>query len=891
MQNTERNDLLEWEGPPDEYDRISAEEFITGKKPLKAIALLIVAASALFGQAVRIDPQPTTTTAGNQPPGTYQPILAVPGSTIKICANSSCSVAASTYTDQTATALCDTAHPLVPRGTSGCASTADAQGNFGFWVVPGSYWYTIQFPNGNQFGPYPTSNGAAGKEGKAFPVICSAGACSQTILNLGLAGHNQGQNVGVWCFSGPLTADWKVTGNVVSCGANNDGLGDITFTWTGNTVQSLLVMGNGPGPMGPPGQGAINLVSVATYGVSGQCGDAGALQTALNSTAGKFWLYFPAAIQVQMCSGYVTVPSGSRITGDGPTLSKINCAGIQGPGYGCFDITASDVIIEKVGIDSGGTSTTGLLYSTAVSLGANAPLFTLGSPIWVKGGSHDITIRDVDLTHPVGYAPYFDSTNGSISNIKMQRVRVMNSRQFLFGTTSGQLNYGSWTGGTFFYSPGAAFNFSNVSVDGGTYQNVVGNALWTHVGANTLLSTQLTWTNNQFIDTGLDDMQIAGWDGFTIATNHGQRGGYVVTSDVGQTRIGGPMWHQVASPVAIDHAGIAINGIEDGNRFNSQNGEIIDCDGCGTTNVIGNVGESCFISVDPMADAAHCGPSTAIGQNYVRGLTWNNSANSPQVGQFNSIVGNQFYGMGGGGIQAFAFRNGTIQGNLITMPNVSFYNPIVLGNTGSLYYQRSTSNAVTGNIANWNAPSGSPMIFEDGVTYTSPFLSTEYNWVRGNYPFGTNLLEFSKSQPDNSSTGPVVGSSVTAGATPYTEFRCQAEGQGTSQSDFAFKCYSNVLGVGTQLFQFDNATGLTLPASRAFVMGTSPVVDAALNGYFHSASVNGVGVVIDSSGGVHGAAGTTIIYRCMTSGALPAGALTSVSGSCGTTVDSGIRTQ
>src|ERR1017187_7754444 len=275
MQNTERNDLLEWEGPPDEYDRISAEEFITGKKPLKAIALLIVAASALFGQAVRIDPQPTTTTAGNQPPGTYQPILAVPGSTIKICANSSCSVSASTYTDQTATALCDTAHPLVPRGTSGCASTADAQGNFGFWVVPGSYWYTIQFPNGNQFGPYPTSNGAAGKEGKAFPVICSAGACSQTILNLGLAGHNQGQNVGVWCFSGPLTADWKVTGNVVSCGANNDGLGDITFTWTGNTVQSLLVMGNGPGPMGPPGQGAINLVSVATYGVSGQCGDAG----------------------------------------------------------------------------------------------------------------------------------------------------------------------------------------------------------------------------------------------------------------------------------------------------------------------------------------------------------------------------------------------------------------------------------------------------------------------------------------------------------------------------------------------------------------------------------------------------------------------------------------
>lgn len=836
---------------------------------MKLILAVLLGASALFGQAVRVDPNPTTTTQGNAPPGSYQPILAVPGSRIGLCANSSCSVAAVSYSDMTAATACPPTAPLVPIGSSGCVATADAQGNFGFWLKPGQYWYTVQYPNGNRFGPFPISagNGTEGKEGKALAATCSVGSCVQVVMNQGVGGHGQGQNVGVWCYSGPLTSDEKVSGDVVLCSASNDGLGNITFSWTGARVKSLLVMGNGPGPQGPPGEGSVDLVSVVTYGVNGSCSDAANFALGLAATAGKKTLWVPPGVTVNMCGGSAVVPSGARLLGNGST-SIISCGGIVGTGVGCLDVTAANITIDGINFQGNTLTPAPVLYSFAIPRGPQDSFFTTGSTIWLHGGSKYITIKNCTFDHSQSYPIYGDATTGTIMNVDILANTFKNSRAFIFGTTAGQEQYGGWVGGPLLYGPGAGYNYQNVNISGNACYNVIGTCIWTHTAAATLLSTGITIDGNTGQDLGLDFIQLATADGWSISGNKFNRLGYVVTSDYGaSTRTGGPKWIQGYTPVGIDFAAAAINGVINANTGGTVNGEMIDCDGCGTTTVSNNVMVSCFYSSDLLASSGQCGPSTSVGVNWVRGMTVANSNNLPQVGLGLNIIGNEFYGVGGGMIAAFATRQSLISGNTGIMPNTSQYDPIILGNSGTGPYQRAYSNTVTGNVAHWIPSTGQPMIFEDSATASAPFQSGDKNLVFNNVPIGTGLYEFAKDPVTSSGTGPTVASSVTPGAQPKTQVNCVVEGQGTSQIDFAYKCYSDILGVGTQLFQFDNATGLTLPASRAFVMGAQPIVDSAFNGTFHSLGIIGVGpLLVDDVGRIN----PTLPTVCT---ALPAGTL------------------
>lgn len=121
--------------------------------------LCILSASPAFAQTVvyRIDPAPVMTTSGNVPYGGFPAAYVVPNAAIKLCTNSTCTVMATAYTDATGSTPCASSSPVTLPGTNVCTPTAGSQGQFGFWIQPGTYYYTVTTLTGT-FGPYPISS-------------------------------------------------------------------------------------------------------------------------------------------------------------------------------------------------------------------------------------------------------------------------------------------------------------------------------------------------------------------------------------------------------------------------------------------------------------------------------------------------------------------------------------------------------------------------------------------------------------------------------------------------------------------------------------------------------------------------------------------------------------
>jgi hypothetical protein len=129
--------------------------------PFLLIPFLLIAASA-FGQGQRFgDQQPVQ--SGQTPGG---PIFSVPNAVINWCnspANGApCTNKAQTYTDATLSVPCPTSTQIVLATTSTCVGTTDAFGNWGVWVAPGTYSFTITIPNGNSIGPFSVTITAGG---------------------------------------------------------------------------------------------------------------------------------------------------------------------------------------------------------------------------------------------------------------------------------------------------------------------------------------------------------------------------------------------------------------------------------------------------------------------------------------------------------------------------------------------------------------------------------------------------------------------------------------------------------------------------------------------------------------------------------------------------------
>ena len=118
----------------------------------------IISAGCLSGAIVfRIDPLPVMTTAGNAPVGGFPALYAVAGATISICTDAACSIPAQTYTDATGATPCPINAPVTLARTAICSNATGPQGQFGFWVPTGTYYYNVMFPDGSMYGPFPVT--------------------------------------------------------------------------------------------------------------------------------------------------------------------------------------------------------------------------------------------------------------------------------------------------------------------------------------------------------------------------------------------------------------------------------------------------------------------------------------------------------------------------------------------------------------------------------------------------------------------------------------------------------------------------------------------------------------------------------------------------------------
>jgi hypothetical protein len=179
-----------------------------------SVLFLIFASSLQATQIFRVDPAPVMSTAGNAPYGGSPALYAVSGATIALCTDAACSVPATTYTDATGLTSCPSYAPVVLPGTTVCTSTTGPQGQFGFWVVPGTYYYRVTVPNGQVFGNYPITSNTAG--------------VTQTTAGTGIAVTNGGVGTVTISNTGVTQA---AAGSGIS--VTNGGVGSVTVSNTG----------------------------------------------------------------------------------------------------------------------------------------------------------------------------------------------------------------------------------------------------------------------------------------------------------------------------------------------------------------------------------------------------------------------------------------------------------------------------------------------------------------------------------------------------------------------------------------------------------------------------------------------------------------------------------
>jgi hypothetical protein len=372
-----------------------------------------------------------------------------------------------------------------------------------------------------------------------------------------------------------------------------------------------------------------------------------------------------------------------------------------------------------------------------------------------------------------------------------------------------------------------------VQITGNLAQNITGNAFWFHSTSHTVhQNSTVTISRNTCIDYGLDCIQPAEIVNLIETDNTMIRGGFVITSDVGATRVGGPLWLQGVIPVGLDMSGTVLQFVISNNTVIGFNGEGIDLDGGGSGVVSHNTLISCFAAAyDPLINTSLCGPSSSVGTNWTEGIVTNNSSSNTSVGQFLNISNNTILGTGGGAILGYGLQVSTITGNLIdTLGAIATNAPVILGN---LVGQHAIYNNVTGNTIVWTASTASPAIFEDGQY--SAFVSTDQNFVTGNHAVGTNTYEFQKATIDISGTGPLILSSATAGALAATNMVLQTEGASGGQT---LKVYRSTGGTGAPAGILD-VNSWYLPS---FAFGALPTASGQPNG-----AIIATGVTVPSS--------------------------------------------
>lgn len=181
------------------------------KKTLGCLVFLLISLGANAQIFVRYDNLASVTTQV-QAVGIFTTVLAPsPFAQVTVCAHPAngvpCTNTVTTYTDITGTTSCPANSQLTPYNGNVCQGTADAKGNFGFWIGNGTYDYTI-CPQG-QFsclGPYPiTVSPNLPAPTLTVPVTLTAGPTITTQNIFSLLENTTGTFSGDAIFANMLT--------------------------------------------------------------------------------------------------------------------------------------------------------------------------------------------------------------------------------------------------------------------------------------------------------------------------------------------------------------------------------------------------------------------------------------------------------------------------------------------------------------------------------------------------------------------------------------------------------------------------------------------------------------------------------------------------------------
>lgn len=497
-------------------------------------------------------------------------------------------------------------------------------------------------------------------------------------------------------------------------------------------------------------------------------------QAAIDACAGlNVTLWWPAGLYTLNAPLYI--PSALTMQGDGLGTELRRGANLP-DGEGLLDIDGESVTLRNFLIEGQVTTPAGLRYGTggAGDQFENDPMhprLTKNSSIWVHGGSKRILIEGVHVRHTGGYAILLDATDGDISDVWIEGCRFENNRPHLFGTTIGDLNYGSWTGGILAEGDGALYAVRNLLVANSSWRRCTGNCIWSHLYAFGKLHQSFRFIGNHFEDVARDGILVGGVSGFSVKANTGRRVGFVTTSDVSAST---PKWLSSHSAVFIDVSGVAQAGEIDGNSVLNANGGAYDIDGLAESVVSNNTAKVSRSGEPEYTEDSVASMGTA-GAAWMYGIQLSDTSGN-LGGENVAIVGNTLINLGGGAILLGAAHRCQVQGNLIDHPASPQRAPIWVFNIGSSDQQRSFDNIVEDNRIHWPAASVAAAIQE--IPNGFAFTGADKNYVIGNRITGANAYEFLKDANSGSITGLTL--STAAVSTVRAEAVIQREGTGSA---------------------------------------------------------------------------------------------------------------
>lgn len=427
------------------------------------------------------------------------------------------------------------------------------------------------------------------------------------------------------------------------------------------------------------------------------------------------------------------------------------------PGLGMFDVNGSNVMFTNMVLDGNKLVPKGLQYGVdfATALGPNdpmAPSLSNNTSVWVHSNTARISFYRVMFQHAAGYSILLDAMTGNVQDVDIVNCWFENNRPTLFGTTIGDLNYGSWNGGVYCNGDGRTPNTGRVSglvVESCRWRRNTGNCIWDHMYGFNEYHQDFRYVNNFFEDCGLDGILLQVVTGGVAANNILHRVGYVTLSDTGAPI---PRWLAGLNATAID-TGEMIGFVIANNSMTSINGGCIDLDGAGNSTIAANtcrIPEPGEIEYDE-DQIPITGPTNSGNGSYA--LNMGNTYVQPTGCKNVGIYGNTILNMPAGAIRLYSARSVKVIGNFMQCPADAIYPPIIMGPQGVGPYQRNYDTVVSHNTFSYSPAAPAPAIMEDDSI--TPYTGTEQNYCFGNTPLlptGTLATEFQKAASSSSVT-------------------------------------------------------------------------------------------------------------------------------------------